>query len=83
VTYSDVSPDGHPVTAATGLRAGGVIGSADVAFTVVNLDLQGLEGVTTAAVDTVLDTEVGKRSSRSSRGATEGSASLLGDGIRG
>jgi hypothetical protein len=83
VTYSDVSPDRHPVTAATGLQAVGVTGSAKVAFTVGNLDLRGLEAVTTAAIDTVLDTEVGERSSGSSRGATAGSASLLGDGRRG
>jgi hypothetical protein len=83
VTYSDVSPDGHAVCATTSLI--GVTGSASAALTLVNLDPGDLEAVTTEAVDTKLNTEVGERRLGNTwiRAATEGSASLLGDGRRG
>jgi hypothetical protein len=83
VTYWDKSPDRHAVCATTSLI--GVTGSASAALTLVNLDPGDLEAVTTAAVDTELDTEVGERRLGNTwiRGATEGLASLLGDGHRG
>jgi hypothetical protein len=58
VTYWDKSPDRHAVCATTSLI--GVTGSASAALTLVNLDPGDLEAVTTAAVDTELNTEVGE-----------------------